>query len=456
MRITISIPKPCQEDWQAMTPDAVSTTGKGRHCAQCDHVVADLTQATDAQLVALFTSDAKPKCARFDPAQLNRALGTAEAPRQAGALPVAAFTTLAAVASGCESIGQQPPLTTIGEMEFEPAIEQPVNTERALLGDTVAISTPMPPETIDLMTGQSTVIIMEGLSVPECTKTAERTTKGETKVDPILEHIELGNVSIRLEEVEILSTMGGPGIAFLPEVPDTMEVCGTVVDHYSGEPLPFAHIWSDDLNAHTTTDAHGAFRFRLARPAEKAPVTIEVRSPGYLLEKHLIDPAKPVKRPAPPKMVTDPLTGGVDPHDPMGITGAVVDRSGAQVPGLVIRVRGTAVRVQCDTDGKFFLSVPEQLMGKSVTLDVLDADRVLKSIPLSERAVPCCVPVSLSPEEMPTPPAPADQCQDVGVIRMRERQMLTGMVAISPEPMRRDTLDRLLRPVKDVMRKRQR
>src|SRR5689334_16732797 len=103
MKLTISVPKPCHENWEAMTPAA-----KGRHCAQCDHVVADLTRATDAELVALFSSEARPKCARFDPRQLDRVMSNeprpaAGIPQRASAIPVAAFTTLLAVASGSEA-----------------------------------------------------------------------------------------------------------------------------------------------------------------------------------------------------------------------------------------------------------------------------------------------------------------------------------------------------------------
>ena len=61
MRIAISIPKPCHEDWNAMTPDPGSEAGRApRFCDSCQHSVADLTTASDAELVALFTSDAKP------------------------------------------------------------------------------------------------------------------------------------------------------------------------------------------------------------------------------------------------------------------------------------------------------------------------------------------------------------------------------------------------------------
>src|SRR5882672_7401434 len=103
MKISITIPKPCHENWEAMTPAA-----KGRHCAQCDHTVADLTRASDAELIALFTSDAKPKCARFDPRQLDRVMSPEETQRSS-AIPVAAFTSLLAVAGGTEAVAQQDP-----------------------------------------------------------------------------------------------------------------------------------------------------------------------------------------------------------------------------------------------------------------------------------------------------------------------------------------------------------
>lgn len=450
MRITITIPKPCHEEWQEMTPDAASPAGKGRHCAQCDHVVADLTQATDAQLVALFTSDAKPKCARFDPAQLDRVLGAPEAPRQAGALPVAAFTTLAAVASGCESIGQQPPLTTMGEPSA-PLIEQPVapTLQHPLLGDTVAVSVPVPPP-VEMVAGQSMVVVSEGVVEPPCNKT-ERATKGEVDVDPVLQRFELGNVSFRLQPIGGESSFGDVGVAYIPDPADTVEICGTVVDNHSGAPIPFAHLWSDDLNTHTTTDASGAFRFRLPHASGQPPLRFEVRSPGYLFQEHAVDLSVPPAHPTTPKASTAPPTGAIDPHDPMGITGSITGHDGAQLPGLVVRVQGTPVRVQCDADGKFFLSVPEPLMGKPVTVEVLDADRVLRRFPLSAHAVPCCVPVVLTSAEMPNPPA--KECHDVGTIRLHERPMLMGDISIREEPARPDTLERFLRPVKDALRK---
>lgn len=79
----------------------------GRFCGSCQHEVADLTHATDTELLRLFGGEAEaPKCARFDPRQLDRVLRPAHE-RQASALPIAAFTTLVALLSGTETLAQQ-------------------------------------------------------------------------------------------------------------------------------------------------------------------------------------------------------------------------------------------------------------------------------------------------------------------------------------------------------------
>ncbi|QJX46893.1 carboxypeptidase-like regulatory domain-containing protein [Hymenobacter taeanensis] len=69
-RSTLSIPKPCHENWQTMTPAA-----QGRHCAACDKVVVDFTRMTDAEIVAFLGQSAGKSCGRFRADQLNRTLG---------------------------------------------------------------------------------------------------------------------------------------------------------------------------------------------------------------------------------------------------------------------------------------------------------------------------------------------------------------------------------------------
>jgi hypothetical protein len=125
----------------------------GRHCSRCQHTVADLTTASDAELMVVLTGDNAPHCARFHPAQLDRVLRPERS--RSGLLPIAAFTSLLALACGTETIAQGG--STMGEMVMRPAPVQvdtprtgqpvivlPADTTGTVLA-TDSTSTPLPP-----------------------------------------------------------------------------------------------------------------------------------------------------------------------------------------------------------------------------------------------------------------------------------------------------------------------
>ena len=62
----LQIKEPCKADWQSMTPQA-----GGRYCEQCDKVVKDFTQMSDAQVYD-FVKQNRDTCGRFKEQQLNR------------------------------------------------------------------------------------------------------------------------------------------------------------------------------------------------------------------------------------------------------------------------------------------------------------------------------------------------------------------------------------------------
>jgi len=66
--IQITIPQPCHEDWNKMTPQE-----QGRFCDSCQKCVVDFTNFSDAELYQYLLDNAgKKACGRFRTEQLNR------------------------------------------------------------------------------------------------------------------------------------------------------------------------------------------------------------------------------------------------------------------------------------------------------------------------------------------------------------------------------------------------
>jgi len=65
-KISISIPKPCHENWQKMT-----TLEKGRFCDSCQKQVFDFTKSSDREILRKFNLE-ENICGRFLKTQLER------------------------------------------------------------------------------------------------------------------------------------------------------------------------------------------------------------------------------------------------------------------------------------------------------------------------------------------------------------------------------------------------
>ncbi len=66
----ISIPEPCHEDWNSMTPDA-----NGKFCNSCSKSVIDFTNKTDAEIHTMLMERKNEKvCGHFKKTQVNRPL----------------------------------------------------------------------------------------------------------------------------------------------------------------------------------------------------------------------------------------------------------------------------------------------------------------------------------------------------------------------------------------------
>lgn len=94
--IKISIPTPCYESWQEMTP-----VEKGRFCNSCQKAVTDFTVMNDQQIIDFIKKHPGSHCGRFLPGQLNTPIQALSQTRQAfvPAAIFAGFTSLLALFS---------------------------------------------------------------------------------------------------------------------------------------------------------------------------------------------------------------------------------------------------------------------------------------------------------------------------------------------------------------------
>lgn len=64
---TLSVPEPCHENWNKMTP-----ADKGRFCKSCEKTVIDFTNQSDRAIAETFKKAEGQICGRFTPNQLDR------------------------------------------------------------------------------------------------------------------------------------------------------------------------------------------------------------------------------------------------------------------------------------------------------------------------------------------------------------------------------------------------
>jgi hypothetical protein len=66
-KIQLSVPKPCTQAWDDMTPNTT-----GRHCDNCNSSVIDFSKFTDKEIIEVLKSIKGSFCGRFTEYQVNR------------------------------------------------------------------------------------------------------------------------------------------------------------------------------------------------------------------------------------------------------------------------------------------------------------------------------------------------------------------------------------------------
>ncbi|GGG54200.1 hypothetical protein GCM10011414_24940 [Croceivirga lutea] len=167
MKFKVTIPEPCHEDWNTMTP-----TQKGRFCELCSKEVQDFTFKSNTQIAAILANN-DSICGRFRKSQLNHHVSTASSNRLQHLGLAFSFTSLLTLCAPAEAQEQK---ATIEQVHFlgAPALVQeqpsiiPLNIKGTVLDET---NVPLPGANIVLKgTTYATVTDFDGnfeLEIPE-------------------------------------------------------------------------------------------------------------------------------------------------------------------------------------------------------------------------------------------------------------------------------------------------
>lgn len=242
----ISIPKPCHEDWNKMTPDA-----KGAFCGSCQKSVYDFSKKTDEEIIAVFEKEEKGKvCGRFTPAQLSQPVVSYGNPTITSRLAIFAYALLmvfgAALFNGADAYGQE---MTKGEMKVKMMgkpvmrpIETPVANAKEVTKDTIKEG--IQPKLIKCglnVRGQREDIELMSLGQMMVVETVIETPPPTIYGDTIIEE----PIYLKMGEVEYVEPVMLTGDTIYEEIPLTIGVDTLAVEEITEElinviePIPF-------------------------------------------------------------------------------------------------------------------------------------------------------------------------------------------------------------------------
>ena len=102
--LRISIPEPCHEDWDRMTPVGPNR----RHCASCDKAVTDFSWMTDREIHQYLAVAGNKLCGRFRRDQLDRPVRAYVAPSTGWRAVAAGAGLLLSAGVGAQTTGSTP------------------------------------------------------------------------------------------------------------------------------------------------------------------------------------------------------------------------------------------------------------------------------------------------------------------------------------------------------------
>ncbi len=178
----ITIPKPCHESWNQMTPNE-----QGAFCQKCCKTVIDFSAKSKEEIINTLKSKKKEKvCGRFANEQISQPLFSLKIPRNLlpskipmhKAFVLALFISFGSTLFSCSThLGQtMGEVAIIDSIEIEQLQSQDTNEVKHLLGDTILIEEIQEPTIYEPKMGQVQV-------VPDTGYEEKEIKMGKVKID---------------------------------------------------------------------------------------------------------------------------------------------------------------------------------------------------------------------------------------------------------------------------------
>jgi hypothetical protein len=294
--IQISIPEPCHENWNAMTPRE-----KGRYCTSCSKTVIDFSVMNDDQIIKTIQESTGNICGHFYGDQLNRRITTTPKPKWWQNSFWKYIVGIFLLLKGGQAKAQGKPVCTPVEQNSTP--QKPVVLGRMTPRAEKEIKGKVTDENGEILPGVN--IIRKGtrngvVGGQDGTYTI-RARAGETLVFSFIgfmsEEIVVGDTTTQINvtltevrtvmdgEVVIMGVIGNKpiqGEAYEPE--EVQRIKATVLDRSTGLPIKNARVewetlYEDGKIKNTKTDSKG--QCRIKQIAEYDQIEVRVEAPGY-------------------------------------------------------------------------------------------------------------------------------------------------------------------------------
>ncbi|WP_397362547.1 carboxypeptidase-like regulatory domain-containing protein [Olleya sp. R77988] len=275
--IKVTIPEPCHEDWNLMTPK-----DQGRHCKVCEKTVVDFTNKTDEYIVKTYEREAK-LCGRFKDNQLDRPLAYSRKDSN-NFLAVASTALLAYLSFGTStSYAQGKPIADTTSVstttQIKGKIARSILQNKVVSGRVIGINNqPLASvQVVEKGTNNLTVTDKNGNYTIKTSRTATLvfTYPDYQEYEILVEY----NNSISVEMVRN---------DYKVNLSKKITISGVISDE-NGLPLPSATIVEIGTNNGVATDFDGNYSIEINESAE-----IEVSYVGYKTKNHKIENANTI------------------------------------------------------------------------------------------------------------------------------------------------------------------